>query len=213
MLTLTFIHGNGHTALNQPQSVVISESLSRRFFGDADPVGKTLNANSGRSYSVDGFYTITGVYKDLPDNSTYQFKWLSPYEVFEDKNPWMKPWSNNLALTRVELEPSANPAAINKQLKGYLAKKVAGSTNQCFLFSMNDWKLRDHFTNGQQDGGDIKYVQLFLLIAGIVLLIACINFMNLATARSEQRAKEVGVRKVLGAGKGKLVGQFIGSRC
>lgn len=209
MLSLSFIRGDRATALNQPQSVVISESLSRKFFGDADPIGKIVTAKGKQSYSVDGVYTVTGVFRDLPSNASYSFRWISPYTVFENKNDWMKPWNNNLTETLVELDPTSDPVEINKKLKDYLKIKNTGSATECFLFSMNNWHLRSHFTNGESDGGGIRYVKLFSLIAGLILLIACINFMNLATARSEQRAREVGVRKVLGAGRKKLMGQFL----
>ncbi|MGC4035577.1 MAG: ABC transporter permease [Chitinophagaceae bacterium] len=207
--SLPFVHGDPHTALNDLQSVVISESMADRFFGKDNPVGKTLKMNAKGSYSVDGLYTITGVFKDLPANCYYHFQWLSPYETWENGNTWLKPWSNNLTETIVELSPAASPSLINRQLKNYIGKKVSGSTNQCFLFGMNDWHLRGNFVNGVQDGGNIKYVKLFSTIAIFILLIACINFMNLATARSEQRAKEVGVLKVMGAGKKGLIGKFI----
>lgn len=210
MLLLTFVHGGPATALQLPQSVLISEGLARRIFGDENPMGKTLAARAGQGYSVDGVYTVTGVFRDLPANASFNFQWLSPYSVFEEKNPWLKPWNNNLTETLVELDPQADLRTIDKKLKGYLGTKVEGSGRECWLFSMNDWHLRGHFANGQSDGGAIRYVKLFALIAGIILLIACINFMNLATARSEQRAREVGVRKVLGAGRGMLMRQFLG---
>ncbi|HWB25261.1 MAG TPA: ABC transporter permease [Chitinophagaceae bacterium] len=209
MYSLQFIYGNRTTALSQPQDVVISEALSKKFFGGENPVGKTLKMNAKGVYSVDGLYTVTGVFKDLPANCNYHFQWLSPYSTWEDANTWLKPWSNNLTTTIVELSPSADAVAINKKLAGYIGTKVSGSTNQCFLFSMNDWHLRGNFVNGVQEGGNIKYVRLFSIIACIILIIACINFMNLATARSEQRAKEVGVLKVMGAGKNGLIGKFI----
>jgi ABC-type antimicrobial peptide transport system permease subunit len=209
MYTLPFIYGNAATALNNPNDVVIRESMSQKFFGNNNPVGKTIKMNARGSYSVDGLYTITGVFKDLPANCYYKFQWLSPYTTWEDANTWLKPWSNNLTETIVQLAPTANPAIINKKLTHYLSTKADGNTNQCFLFSMNDWHLRSNFVNGVQDGGSIKYVKLFLAIALIILLIACINFMNLATARSEQRAKEVGVLKVMGARKRELIGKFI----
>jgi putative ABC transport system permease protein len=209
MYTLPFIYGNSAIALNNPNSIVISESMSQKFFGDSNPVGKVIKMNAKAAYSVDGLYTVTGVFKDLPANCYYHFQWLSPYTTWEDANTWLKPWSNNLTETIVELAPTANPVAINKKLTNYLSIKITGATNQCFLFSMNDWHLRSNFVNGVQDGGNIKYVRLFATIALIILLIACINFMNLATARSEQRAKEVGVLKVMGAGKKRLIGKFI----
>jgi ABC-type antimicrobial peptide transport system permease subunit len=210
MYALPFVYGNPATALNDPNAVVISESMSQKFFGNSNPVGKTIQMNAKAAYSVDGLYTITGVFKDMPSNCDYHFQWLSPYTTWEDANTWLKPWTNNLTRTIVELSPTAEPAAINKKLINYLSAKVSGSTNQCFLFSMNDWHLRGNFVNGVQDGGNIKYVKLFSTIAIIILLIACINFMNLATARSEQRAREVGVLKVMGAGRKGLIGKFIG---
>ena len=209
MYTLPFIYGNATTALNNPNDVVINESMSKKFFGNNNPVGKVIKMNAKGAYSVDGLYTVTGVFKDLPANCYYQFQWLSPYTTWENANDWLKPWSNNLTETIVELSPTANVASINKKLKNYLSTKSDGNTNQCFLFSMNDWHLRSNFVNGVQDGGNIKYVKLFSTIALIILLIACINFMNLSTARSEQRAKEVGVLKVMGAGKNRLIGKFI----
>ncbi|MEP7145041.1 MAG: ABC transporter permease [Ferruginibacter sp.] len=210
MLNIRFIHGDITGALNQMNSVVISETMSKKFFGNIDPVGKFLQANSHYPFAVDGAFIVTGVFKDLPKNSTYQVHWLSPFEIFSNKNVATKTWADNSYETLVELEPSVNPASVNKKLENYLSTKMKGSSIQCFLFSMNDWHLYDHFTDGKQDGGNIKYVKLFSLIAAMILLIACINFMNLATARSEQRAKEVGVRKVLGSNRNKLIRQFIG---
>jgi putative ABC transport system permease protein len=209
MYSLPFIYGKPDNALNDPNSVVISETMSKKFFSDTNPVGKVLKMNIKGAYSVDGLYTVTGVFKDLPANCYYHFQWLSPYTTWEDANTWLKPWGNNLTETIVELAPTANPSAINKKLTNYLSTKVTGATNHCFLFSMNDWHLRSNFVNGVQDGGSIKYVKLFSIIALIILLIACINFMNLATARSEQRAKEVGVLKVMGARKKELIGKFL----
>jgi putative ABC transport system permease protein len=210
MLTLPFIHGDAGSAFKELQSVVISETLAKKFFGDDNPVGKVVKMNINGSYSVDGLFTVTGVYRDFPQNSSYQFQWVSPYETWENKNPWLKPWSNNLTETIVELDPSYSPSAINKKLEHYLSTKANGNTSACLLFSMNDWNLRNQFEDGRIAGGNIKYVHLFSWIAFIILMIACINFMNLATARSEQRAKEVGVLKVMGAGKSGLIGKFVG---
>src|SRR5690348_1542070 len=139
MYALPFIYGNATTALNNPNDIVISESMSKKFFGNSNPVGKTIKMNAKAAYSVDGLYKVTGVFKDLPANCYYHFHWLSPYTTWEDANDWLKPWNNNLTETIVELSPTANPALINKKLKIYLSTKVDGSTNQCFLFNMNDW--------------------------------------------------------------------------
>jgi len=205
MLELPFVKGSSGNAFKQLHSVVINETMAKKFFGDADPIGKALKVNNEQDYIV------TGVFKDLPKNSNYQFQWLAPLENIDHKQPWMTVWGANWVRTLVELEPNANIAAINRQLSHYIASKTKqDNTTVCFLFAMNNWNLHNSFTDGKMNGGRIQYVKLFSFIAWIILLIACINFMNLSTARSEQRAKEVGVRKVMGAGKGKLIGQFIG---
>jgi ABC-type antimicrobial peptide transport system permease subunit len=210
MFSLRFKHGQATGALKDPQSIVISETMASKFFGKEDPVGKTLQMNAKGSYTVDGLYTVTGVFADLPANCSYHFQWVSPYTTWENANDWLKPWNNAVIETMVELNDPADAASINRKLVDYLGTKVSGAKNQLFLFSMDDWNLRNHFENGVQSGGSIQYVRLFSLIGIIILLIACINFMNLATARSEQRAKEVGVLKVMGAGKGRLIGKFMG---
>jgi putative ABC transport system permease protein len=204
MLKLPFIKGNGANPFQQLHAVVINETMAKKFFGDSDPIGKTLKVNNEQEY------TVTGVFNDLPKNSTFQFQWLAPIANVDHKKPWMDMWGANWARTFVELEPSANLALVNQKLRHFIASKTKNDNKTvCFLFAMNDWNLHDNFVNGKMDGGRIQYVKIFSFIAFIILLIACINFMNLSTARSEQRAKEVGVRKVMGAGKGKLIGQFI----
>jgi len=210
MFTINLLRGDRVTALGQPQSVVISQSLARACFGDEDPLGKTIRMNAGESYSVDGLYKVTGVFADLPANCSFRFQWLSPYTTWENFLPWVKGWSNPMAETYVQLEPSASPAAVQGQLTHYLAQKVSGQKNTLYLWSMNDWHLRGKIENGVPTDSVIRYVRLFSLIAIAILLIACINFMNLSTARSEQRAREVGVLKVVGAGRRNLITKFIG---
>jgi putative ABC transport system permease protein len=204
MFTIPFVKGNPRTVFSQLNNVVISEKMAQSFFGKADPLGKTLLVNNGKSYLV------TGVFRDLPQNSTMQFDWVIPFQIYFDQNSWLKEWGNNGIITYAELQPAASLDQINKKLFGYIKSKDTGAVAQPFLFSMNDWRLRFNFEEGKQTGGRIQYVNLFTTIAWIILLIACINFMNLATARSEKRAREVGVRKVLGAAKKILVVQFIG---
>ncbi|MDB5024718.1 MAG: FtsX-like permease family protein [Mucilaginibacter sp.] len=204
ILNLPFVHGNPINALDQLHAIVINETMAKKFFSGADPAGKTLRMNNKQDF------IITGVFKDLPKNSTFQFQWLAPLANIDHSQPWMTMWGANWARTYVELEPSAELASVNQKLHDYIHTKADHNITVCFLFSMNDWNLHNNFTDGNMDGGRIQYVKIFSFIAWIILLIACINFMNLSTARSEQRAKEVGVRKVMGAGKGKLIGQFIG---
>ena len=205
MFTLPFVQGNAKTAFTQLYSLVITEKTAKKFFGnDKDIIGKTVRMDNKQDY------VITGVLKDIPENSSLQFEWVAPFQIwYQQSGPWAYKWENNCVSTYVELKPGANVASINKQLYNFVQKRAPTSTGHVFLHSMNDWHLYNQFVNGKQTGGgQIQYVRLFSVIAWIILLIACINFMNLATARSEKRAREVGVRKVLGAGKRRLALQF-----
>src|SRR5262249_54584990 len=121
-----------------------------------------------------------------------------------------KSWQSNSIQTFVQVDPNANVAALDSKLNHFVQNKDTAATVHPFLFSANDWRLRTNFVDGKQAGGRIDTIRLFFLIALIILIIACINFMNLSTARSEERSREVGVRKVMGAMKGKLVTQFLG---
>jgi predicted permease len=205
MFTLPFVQGKEEYAFNQLHSLVISEKMAEKFFHDQkNIIGKTIKVDNKEDY------IISGVIKDLPENSTLQFDWLAPFQGFFDENKWLLNWGNNGIQTFAELDKKADPMLLNKKLNGYIKSKDTSAIAQPFLFCMNDWRLRNKFEEGKQTGGRIQYVRMFSTIAWIILLIACINFMNLATARSEKRAREVGVRKVLGAGKNNLIGQFIG---
>ncbi|MEO8763305.1 MAG: ABC transporter permease [Ginsengibacter sp.] len=204
MFELRFIKGNAASAFSTLYSVVISETMAKKFFGTNEVVGKTLKVDNKQEY------LIAGVIKDLPGNISFRFDWLAPFKIFEDQNTWLKEWGNNGIVTYVEVQPKADIEAINKKLYNYVDSKLKGAAAKMSIYPMSRWRMYDNFDNGKEVPGRIKYVNLFSLIAWIILIIACINFMNLSTARSEQRAREVGVRKVLGAGKGKLITQFIG---
>ena len=204
MFHLDFIKGDPAHAFDQLYAVVISEKMAMKFFESTDVVGKTLTINNKKSY------VVSGVIKDLPKNVSFRFDWLSSFKIMEDENPWLKEWGNNGIITYAEIEPNADISNINNKLYGYIQSKSSGATAKMSIYPMNRWRLYDSYENGKEIQGRIKYVNLFSLIAWIILIIACINFMNLATARSEKRAKEVGVRKVLGVSKIKLITQFIG---
>lgn len=205
MFGLQFVQGNANNAFKELYSVVISEKIAKQFFGSsASAVGKIFKIDNKESY------TVSGVIKDIPKNSTLWFDWIAPVEIHLKRSPWIASWKNNSIATYVQLEPTADAAAINKQLYNYIQRREPGAGARPFLFAMNDWRLRSNFEDGHQVGGHIENVRMFCIIALIIMVIACINFMNLATARSEKRAREVGVRKVLGAGKKLLVLQFIG---
>ncbi|KAA2241349.1 FtsX-like permease family protein [Chitinophaga agrisoli] len=205
MFDIQFTEGNVNDAFRQVNSVVLTEEMAQRFFGTASNVrGKILKVDNKTSLLV------TGVIKDVPKNATLQFSWLSPFEIFMQTHDWWQYWGSYSVSTYVTLQPSADTARINRQLYGFIEKRQEGATARPFLFSMNDWHLRGEFEDGKQVGGRIVYVRMFGVIAWIILLIACINFMNLATARSEKRAREVGVRKVMGVAREMLTLQFIG---
>jgi putative ABC transport system permease protein len=210
MFSIPFVQGNARNPFPQLYSVVITEKTAKKFFGnETNVVGKTVRVNNEQDY------TVSGVVKDMPQNSTLQFEWLAPYEVLMQRDiaKYGQPdiaWNSYGPFTYVELSPMANLAIVNKTLYNYIHGKDATQKNTAFLFPMSDWHLYNEFANGRQTGGGaIKQVRMLSFIAWVVLLIACINFMNLATARSEKRAKEIGVRKILGSGRRKLIGQFI----
>ncbi len=213
MFTFHFIQGDPKNPFPQLYSLVITESTAKKFFGDErNVIGKTVRADYKHTY------TITAVIQDMPANSSLQFEWLAPFEVTYAEAKEMGysindalDWGSYGPITYVELDDHANLNKINQSLKDFIQRKKADEKNQTFLFPMKDWRLYDDFANGKQTGGGrIQQVRMLSLVAWIILIIACINFMNLATARGEKRAKEVGVRKVLGSGKKRLVLQFMG---
>ncbi len=205
MFTLPFIDGDAKSVFKERYSLVITEATAKKFFGNTqNVVGKTVRLDNKQDY------VVTGVIKDIPKNSSLRFEWAAPFEIMYDQSPWQHQWGNNSLGTYVELKQGVDAASVNKKLYNFIQQRSPQSIARPFLWSMDQWHLYDQFDNGvATGGGQIEYVRLFSIIAWIILFIACINFMNLATARSEQRSKEVGVRKVLGAGKQRLIGQFI----
>ncbi len=205
LFTLPFVQGNATNAFAQLHSIVITEKTAKKFFvNEEDIIGKTVRVENEQDY------IITGVLKDLPKNSSLQFEWLIPFKIYFEQNPWLESWRNNGISTFAELNPGTDPESINKVLFSFIQQRESTSIARPFLWNMKNWHLYNDFENGQPTGGgQIEFVNLFSIIAWIILLIACINFMNLATARSEKRAREVGVRKVLGARKKGLIAQFI----
>jgi putative ABC transport system permease protein len=205
MFTLNFLQGHAPGALSELHSVVISKKMVTQFFGNENNI-------VGREIKVDNKenYRITGVFKDLPVNSTLQLDWIAPFAVYASTRDWLKYWGANAPRTYVLLSPTAGFNTVNKQLAGFIHAKDNKVNAVPILLAMKDWHLRNNFVGGKQTGGRIEFVRLFAIIAWIILIIACINFMNLATARSGKRAREVGVRKVMGAARGSLVRQFIG---
>lgn len=209
MFTFPLIHGDQNSALNDPSSIVITESTAKAFFGDADPIGKTIRIDNDRDQKV------TGVIADVPKNSAFRFDYLLPFSFYEATQPWVKRskdnWDNNSFQMYVQLRDGATEAETNEAIKDVIKENNTKSpTAKLFLHPMSKWRLQANFEEGKNTGGLLDYVRLFTAIAIFVLIIACINFMNLATARSENRAKEVGIRKSIGSRRKELILQFLG---
>ncbi len=208
MFSFPLIEGNKNEQLKNVYSITITEKLAKKLFGNEDAIGKIIKIDS-----VDNF-TVTGVLKDLPSNTRFNFEYLLPWSYYDKLGHGFanktEAWLSNNTSTFVLLKPHTNVAAFSEKIKD-ITKHYTGRNDVWtqFLFPLNQWHLYADFENGKPVGGRIQTVRVFGIIALFILLIACINFMNLSTARSEQRAKEVGIRKVAGAGKSLLIGQFI----
>jgi putative ABC transport system permease protein len=203
MFSYKIIHGDPK-ALLDPKSIFISDKMAEKFYGRENPIGKTLRLDDT------ALATVAGVFVEPDTRSTLQFSWLAAFETYANENKWLLNWGNNGIQNYVQLNDNADVAAVNRKFSNFIQSKDTTAVAKPFLFAMNDWRLRNKFIDGVQSGGRIQYVNLFSIIALLIILIACINFMNLATARSEQRAREVGVRKAMGAGRGMLIRQFFG---
>lgn len=206
IFSLTFVEGNITDAFENPESIVLTEKTAELLYGKNRKVlGETISLNDGSNYSV------TGVIKDLPSNVTFGFNWLAPFERYAKGKDWILDYDNNFADTFVKLAEGANFAKVDAKVRQVLLDKNKNSHSgtYAFLHSIKDWHLRSKFEDGKIIGGRITYVRLFAVIAFIILLIACINFMNLSTARSTKRANEVGVRKAMGSSRYRLIIQFI----
>ena len=198
MFTFPMLKGSPEHALDI-NGLVITQSLAKKLFGDADPMDKLVRINNKEAYKV------TGVLKDLPNNTQFHFDYL----VLLSEKTYGSSWDSQSYNTYVQLQPNANINQVNAKIKDIIRKYQPTSKLQIFLHPMSKWHLYSHFENGQIIGGRIDVVRLLLGIAGIILLIACINFMNLSTAQSQKRAREVGVRKVIGASRLSLITQFL----
>lgn len=205
IFSFPLIQGDKKTALDDPYSIILTESLARRLFGDEDPMNKIIRYNDADNLKV------TGVMRDHPSNTDFTFEYLITWEYKVKLGEEYSYWGNNSYHTYVELTKNATLRDVNNKIRDITIRNSEGDEDtEVFLHSIKNWRLYSEFTNGKISGGRIEYVRLFGIIAGLILLIACINFMNLATARSEKRAKEVGIRKTIGAKRGSLISQFIG---
>ncbi|MBB6130295.1 ABC transporter permease [Mucilaginibacter lappiensis] len=197
-------------ALKDRSSILISQSVAKALFGNADPMNKVIRLDN-----KDGF-KVSGVYEDLPDNTTlHDMAFIGPWEYYitspgNERSP--TDWGDNSLFMYVQLADHADIAKVSAQIKNMKLDKLEREDKkfnpQLFLQPMSKWHLYAEFKDGVNTGGAIQYVWLFGIIGIFVLLLACINFMNLSTARSEKRAKEVGIRKAVGSLRGQLIKQF-----
>lgn len=204
MFSFGLAQGDPKTALKRPDGLVISKKLADKYFKGQDPIGKTIRIDNKDDVIV------TGVLADIPENSSLKFDFLMSYDRWLKSNEWAKQWGNNGPRCYVLLAENTSIDKVNAKIKNYIKTKNKDSNVELFLQNYGESYLYGKWESGVQTGGRIEYVRIFSIVAIFILVIACINFMNLATARSVKRAKEVGIRKVVGAYRNSLIGQFIG---
>lgn len=204
ILSIPLIQGNRDELLSKPKSVAISKQLAEKYFGSENPVGESITING------EEVHTITGVFKKMPESSSLRFDFVLPFEDWLKNNEWATEWGNNGPRTIAKLYAGVDVEALNAKINDFIKERNEDSNVDLFVYPYADQYLYGQFEGGVVAGGRIDYVYLFSVVAVFILLIACINFMNLSTAKATRRAKEVGIRKSIGASKGSLVRQFIG---
>lgn len=205
IFSVKFIKGNAASAIKNPSSIVLSQSAAKSLFGNEDPINKVLKIDNDHDVKV------TAIVADMPANTTLQFDYIMPFNYSnKDIKQSMTEWTNSSWLVFVQTMPGAGISLLQKNINEikYQHDPDDKKISTYFTFPMSKWRLYSNFKDGKNTGGMIEYVRMFSIIAFIILLIACVNFMNLSTARSEKRAKEVGIRKTLGSGKKQLAFQF-----
>jgi putative ABC transport system permease protein len=203
MMTFPVVKGDPLSALSEPGNAVITESIAKKFFGNEDAMGRMLVLNNTNLMKV------AAVIRDVPQNSSNEFDIVLPFRLFETANSWLNKWDDNRIQTWVQTKPNVDLAAMNIKLKNLFLQKQEEKNVELFAYPFASLRLYGNFKNGKPNGGLIDVVRMISIIGLFVLLIACINFMNLATAHSERRAREVGVRKVLGASRKLIIIQFL----
>lgn len=209
IFSFQFLQGDPIHALDDPTSVVITEATAKALFGDEEAIGQMIRIDNDREQKV------TGVVANVPKQSTLGFDFLLPFAYYEATQKWVQRsknnWDNNSFQMYVQLQEGATEEMSNAAIVNVIKENnPKAPTAKLFLHPMSKWRLHANFDEGKNTGGLIEYVQLFTAIAVFVLIIACINFMNLATARSESRAREVGIRKSIGSRRKELILQFLG---
>jgi len=204
MFTFPLREGDINTALTQPFSILLSSKAAEKFFGKDDPIGKSLIVGSETALQV------TGVFNNVPENSHLRFDYIIPFKILNQFGARTDNWGNNSYYTYVQLQSGFRSKDVDKKIIDIIKKNNEGSTTEIYLQPLVDIHLYSgsKYTADINGHGNIEYVNIFSLVAIFILLIACINFMNLATARSARRAKEVGLRKVVGAMRFQIIRQF-----
>lgn len=205
MFSWEIIAGNPDELLNAPNKIVISESFAKKLFGEADPIGQTIE------YRGEDPVIVSGVFEDIPESSTIRFEYILPFTKFFNENEWSQNWYNTAFSTYILFKEGADVEAFNKKVYDYVREKTEGNSNHRspFVTPFGERYLFGKYENGLRAGGRIEFVQMFSAIALFILLIACINFMNLSTARASRRMKEIGVKKAVGAARKSLIIQFL----
>ena len=208
MFSYPLVSGDFATAMSNPGSIAVSRKMAEYFFDDVEQaIGKTIRFENKEDLLV------SAVFENLPNHSSQQFDFLRSWTDFVKQNSWVNNWGNTSPATYIQLRNGSDISTVSQKIKEFIYRyqqKVPGSYTELALISFPEKYLHSAFKNGYVDGGRIEYVRLFSIVAVFILLVACINFMNLATARSTKRAREVGVRKVIGAQRSALIIQFAG---
>jgi len=205
VLNLPLVDGNPNNVLPDNHSVAISKKMAIRFFNSYNVVGSTFRVDN----NID--LTVTAVFDDIPDHATVDFNFVVPFEIYlKESNTDIYRWENEgWIITYLKLKAKEMRPEVDKKIRSLAKRHNKNLHEEHFLFPMTEWRLYDQFENGKQAGGRISYVISFSLVAILTLIIACINFMNLSTARSASRSKEVGIRKVAGSSRNTLIRQFM----
>lgn len=207
LFSFPLIKGDIRSALSNPNSIVITESYAKQLFGDREAFGESITiSSSGANFP----FTVTGILKDLPSNTDFNFEFLIPFQFLESLNGKDEYWLNNSVKTFVKIKKGSDIESLNSEIKDIKKKHTSGGDDtEVFLYAFVKNHLYSKFENGVPAGGRIEIVRMLGILGICLLVIACINFINLSTARAQRRAKEVAVRKVSGAFKRSLVFQFL----
>jgi ABC-type antimicrobial peptide transport system permease subunit len=204
IFTYPLLKGQPNEVLKDHTSMVISASLAEKMFGSVEAAYQQIV-----EYEHKDQFKVSGIFQDIPKNSTHEFDVLLPYDKYLAENDWLRNWGNNSPPTVVTLVEGADPAEVDLKIADFIKARSEDSNVTLFLKKFSERYLHGRYKNGVLDGGRIEYVRLFSIIAIFILIIACINFMNLSTARGSQRAKEVGVKKTFGVERSQLIFQYL----